>query len=92
MGAPPKQFHQSNELRIKEPGSGDTRTPLVPALWRQRQVNLCEFEASLVFKVSSRTVKAKRNPVLKGQKQIRKKQKTGVMLPLEEHPAMCRQE
>ena len=25
-------------------------TPLIPALWRQRQVDLCEFEASLVHK------------------------------------------
>jgi hypothetical protein len=26
--------------------------PLIPALWRQRQADLCEFEASLVYKVS----------------------------------------
>ena len=25
-------------------------TPLIPALWRQRQVDLCEFEANLVYK------------------------------------------
>ena len=25
-------------------------TPLIPALGRQRQVDLCEFEASLVYK------------------------------------------
>jgi hypothetical protein len=29
--------------------------PLIPALKRQRQVNLCEFEASLVYRESSRT-------------------------------------
>ena len=31
--------------------------PLIPALrrQRQRQVDLCEFEASLVYRVSSRT-------------------------------------
>jgi hypothetical protein len=41
-------------------------TPLVPALGRQRQVDLCEFEVSLVYRVSSRIVKAKRrDPVLK---------------------------
>ena len=30
-------------------------SPLIPALWRLRQVYLCEFEASLVYTVSSRT-------------------------------------
>ena len=41
--------------------------PLIPALRRQRQVDLCEFEASLVYRASSRTVRAvtQRNPVLK---------------------------
>jgi hypothetical protein len=39
----------------------------IPAWRRQRQVDLCEFEASLVYKVRSRTVRAtQRNPVLKG--------------------------
>ena len=33
-------------------------TPLSPALRRQRQVDLCEFKASLVYIVSSRTTKA----------------------------------
>ena len=42
-------------------------TPLTPALRRQRQADLYEFEASLVYIVSSRTVRAvtHRNPVLK---------------------------
>ena len=45
------------------------RTPLTPALGRQRQVNLGEFEASLVYKVSSRLLKGtRRNPVSKDQK------------------------
>jgi hypothetical protein len=30
---------------------------LTPALGRQRQVDLCEFEASLVYRVSSRTAR-----------------------------------
>ncbi|KAM7327523.1 hypothetical protein ACRRTK_013890 [Alexandromys fortis] len=33
------------------PGSGDTS--LIPALGRQRQADLCEFEASLMYRVSS---------------------------------------
>jgi hypothetical protein len=44
---------------------------LIPALRRQRQkqVDLCEFETSLVYRGSSRTAKAtQRNPVLKNQK------------------------
>jgi hypothetical protein len=32
--------------------------PLIPALGRQTQVSLCEFEASLVYRVSSRTARA----------------------------------
>ena len=32
-------------------------TPVIPALGRQRQVNLCEFEASLVCIVSSRAAR-----------------------------------
>lgn len=33
-------------------------TPLDPALWRQKQVDLCEFQASLVY-VSSSTESAR---------------------------------
>jgi hypothetical protein len=33
-------------------------TPLTPVLGRQRQVDLCEFEANLVYVVSSRTARA----------------------------------
>jgi hypothetical protein len=32
--------------------------PLVPASERQRQVDLCEFKVSLVYRSSSRTAKA----------------------------------
>jgi hypothetical protein len=45
-------------------------TPLIPALGRQWQVDLCEFEASLVYRAAKAT---QRNLVLKQQKQ---KQKT----------------
>jgi hypothetical protein len=53
--------------------------PLIPALERQRGRGrwIYEFEASLVYKVSSRTARAiQRNPVLKKQKQKNKKKKT----------------
>jgi hypothetical protein len=33
-------------------------TPLIPALQRQRQVDLCDFEANLVYSISSRTSRA----------------------------------
>jgi hypothetical protein len=46
--------------------------PLIPALRRQRQADLCEFEASLVYRVSSRTTQ--KNPVSNKIKQ-KKKQK-----------------
>ena len=50
--------------------------PLVPALGRQSQVNLHEFEASLVNIVSFRTVRdTQRNPVSKKQKQKKKERK-----------------
>ena len=41
-------------------------TPFIPALGRQRQANLCEIKASLVYRVSSRTSRTtQRNPVSK---------------------------
>ena len=48
--------------------------PLIPAPGRQRQVDLCEFEVSLIYKASSRTGSktTQRNPVLKN-KQTRNK-------------------
>ena len=43
--------------------------PLIPALEKQRQVDLCEFKASLVYRMSSQTARAvtKRNPDSKNQ-------------------------
>ncbi|EGW06329.1 hypothetical protein I79_018985 [Cricetulus griseus] len=32
--------------------------PLIPALGRQRQADLCEFEANLVYRASSSTARA----------------------------------
>ena len=43
---------------------------MISALGRQRQVAFCEFEASLVYRVSSRATKATQtNPVSKTNKQ-----------------------
>ncbi|MGU7584773.1 hypothetical protein ACV24V_14795 [Enterococcus faecalis] len=52
-------------------------TPLIPALGRQRQADLCEFEASLVSRASARigSKATQRNPVLKNQKKKKKKKK-----------------
>ena len=45
-------------------------TPLIPALGRQRQVDLCEFEASLVYQelVPGQDPKLQRNLVSKDKK------------------------
>ena len=51
------------------------RTPLIRVLRRQRQADLCEFEASLAYRASSRTDRIQRNPVSKC-KQKRKEEKT----------------
>jgi hypothetical protein len=41
---------------------------LIPALRRERQADLCDFEASLVYRVNSRTSRGtQRNPVLKNK-------------------------
>jgi hypothetical protein len=43
--------------------------PLIPAHRKQREANLSELEASLVYRASSRTVRAtQRNPVSKTKK------------------------
>jgi hypothetical protein len=43
---------------------GGLFTPLIPALKRQQQVDLREFEASLVYRVSPKTARAtQRNPI-----------------------------
>jgi hypothetical protein len=53
-----------------------TRTPS-PALGRQRQADLCEFKASFVYIVSSRTARAvQRDPVSKITKQNKQTEKT----------------
>jgi len=45
---------------------GQAIVPLIPALGRQRQADLCEFKSSLVYRESSRITKTTQiNPVLK---------------------------
>jgi hypothetical protein len=51
--------------------------PLIPVVGRQRLANLCEFKASLVYRVSSRTEKAtQRNPVSKKKTKTKTKKTT----------------
>ena len=68
-----------NGLNMTNSLGGGAR--LIPALGRQRQVNLCEFKASQVYKVSSKIVRAiQRNPVLKKPKKekITNSESTGI--------------
>jgi len=52
--------------------------PLSLALGRWRQVDLCEFEVSLVYKASFRITRAtQRNPVLKNKTKQLKQTKLG---------------
>lgn len=53
------------------------RTPLTPALVRQREAGLSELEVSLVYKVSFKTTRTvtQRNPVSKKKKKERRKKK-----------------
>ena len=55
-------------------------TPLIPVLGRQRQW-ISEFKASLVYKVSSKTVRAtQRNPVSKNKTKQTNKQTNNQMV------------
>jgi hypothetical protein len=45
-------------------GRGGWRLSLIPALGRQRQVDLCGLEGSLIYRMSSKTARTtQRNPV-----------------------------
>ena len=55
----------------------NSAAPLVPALVRQKQVDHCKFEASLVYRVSFRTVRATwRNLVSKKQNKAKNPNKS----------------
>jgi hypothetical protein len=64
--------------------------PLIPALWRQRQVGLYEFDASLVYRVSSRIGRAtQRNTTSKNKtknKQTKKPEKQNKTKPKQQNP------
>jgi hypothetical protein len=61
--------------------------PLIPALVRRGR-RISGFKASLVYKVSSRTVRAaQRNPVLKNQKKKKKKRRSKMPWRLERWPS-----
>ena len=46
--------------------------PLIPALWRQRQEDLCEFKGSLVYRASSGTARAiTKKPYLRWERGVR---------------------
>ena len=57
-------------------------TPLIAALAKQRQADLCEFEASLVYRTRSRTARAviPRNLVSKNKTKQQSKCKLGVVV------------
>ena len=45
------------QLRKKNPSQMVVAHTFNPTFWRQRQVELCEFQASLVYRVSAKTAK-----------------------------------
>ena len=66
----PKCIDSLWELKIQGLGKAMWHMPLIPTLGRQRQVELCEFEGSLVYRASSRTgFKAAEKPCLGKTKQ-----------------------
>jgi hypothetical protein len=56
-------------MRRKKKGRWWWYMPLNPALGRQRQADLYEYEASLVYRVDSRTaITTQKKPILKGDR------------------------
>ena len=53
-----ENWEEQQPLKTHFQGQAWWCTLLIPALRRQRQVDLCKFEASLIYKASFRTVRA----------------------------------
>ena len=47
---------------------GGTGTPLIQAIKKERQADLCEFEDSLVYRASSRIARATKRNAVSGEK------------------------
>jgi hypothetical protein len=67
-----RKFRQKSNFTKTEPGVGGARLKSQQSGGRGRQIS--EFEASLVYRMSSRTARAtQRNPVSKKKKKKKKK-------------------
>ena len=67
--------------------------PLIPALGRQTKAVFCEFEASLVYRTSSRTVRAiQRNLVLREKKETKKIEKERIWIFFSEYVGRIQKE
>ena len=55
--------------------------PLIPALGRQRQVDLCEFEASLIYRSFQDSQDYTEKPYLEKQQQTNKQTNTWFFVP-----------
>ena len=62
-------LHVEDPLRNAVFKLGGGGTPLIPTLGKQKQADLCEFEVSLDYRVSYRTVITQRNPVSRNKKE-----------------------
>jgi hypothetical protein len=62
---------ERRELQLKCPPLWWELMPLFPELGRQRQADFCEFQASLVYRGSSRTARVTQKPCLEVWKQRR---------------------
>lgn len=64
--------------------------PLIPAFRRQRQADLNKFEASLVYRASSRIARAaQRNPASEKEEKKEKEKERRVMVRWYLRPAFC---
>ena len=59
--------------KIKHLKTSQAHMPLNPALGRQRQVDLCEFGASVVYRVSSRAARSTQRDLVLGKKNENKR-------------------